>query len=159
MTEGVIVLPFFVIVLGALLYFHRVYVAKIESNVEVRTCAWQYATSGCEASELPETCQASAARASKSIASSVATPNSGSSSFGAGMQRANRLALAMIGLQDATDVIHEKKLRNPRVVGAKVSSRISLMCNEKNYTPFEIAEKAYCALAKEMGFSSCGKGD
>ena len=173
-AEGAIVLPLFVIVLASMIYLHHLYAAKLRSSRNARSCAWAYSVGGCTPAPLPLGCTATdMADHYTSIGSTMKGGNpfevktSGSpsqkeaqarSGLDKGLSGASRVGLALIGLEKGKTVIYATDVTRPSILGGgktTVAGDFSVMCNEKDMDPTDIAKAAFCALGKEMGFKGC----
>lgn len=171
MVEGVIVLPLFVIVLAAVIYFHRAYASKIDMGVKARSCAWSYAANGCQKKDLPKGCP---------VREIGDRPNSVSGMFGAdfkesfgldeseevvqeletqhgaldsALQGANAIGLGVLGLSEGIKVTPSTSIGKPSILGGgkySISGDYSVMCNERNRTVKDLAVGAYCSVSSSL---------
>lgn len=171
MVEGVIVLPLFVVVLAAVIYFHRAYASKIDMRVKARSCAWSYAANGCDKKFLPKGCP---------VSEIGDRPNTVSGMFGAdfkesfgldeskevvkeidaqhgaldsALQGANAIGLGILGLSEGIKTNPSTSIGKPSILGGgehSISGDYSVMCNERNRTVKELAVGAYCSLSSSL---------
>ena len=171
MVEGVIVLPFFVIVLAAIIFFHRAYATKIEMGVKARSCAWNYAVNGCQKKFLPDDCPVSkiggkaesvadlfggsfpdeeSMRKAKERRDSLSSQTSALDGM---LGSANTLGLTILGLNEGIRVAPESSVAKPSILGGgehSISANYSMMCNERNREFLEIAKSAYCDVSSAL---------
>ena len=173
LTEGVIVLPVFVLVLASVLYFHNLYAAKLDANVAARACAWDYAVKGCDpTSKKPKHCKVGKvtngfqALGGSTLNNSPFKDSSGGSGgqqetksdLELGLAGANRIGLGLMGLREGVVVSASRDLTKPSILGGgkkSVSSNYTVMCNEIERSPGELAIEGFCALGSEMNFPGC----
>lgn len=171
MVEGVIVLPLFVIVLAAVIYFHRAYASKIDMGVKARSCAWSYAANGCQKKDLPKGCP---------VSEIGDRPKSVSGLFGAdfkesfgldesekvvqeldaqhgaldsALQGANAIGLGVLQLSEGIKVTPSTSFGKPSILGGgthSISGDYSVMCNERNRTIKDLAVGAYCSVSSSL---------
>lgn len=173
-AEGAIVLPLFVIVLASLIYLHHLYAAKLTVSRKARACAWAYSVGGCTPAALPKGCKASdIADHYTSIGDTMKGGNpfevqtNGSASqkeaqarsgLDKGLAGASSIGLALIGLQKGKTASYSTDVQRPSILGGgktSVSGNYSVMCNEKDMKPLDVAKAALCALGEKMGFKGC----
>lgn len=180
MAEGVIVLPLFVITLASVLYFHHVYATKLKVSRDARACAWEYSLGGCEPTALPKGCKATDMRGVKDHKTIGDTMESGNpfdvktggsasqkqdqarSGLDKGLEGASTVGLALIGLQEGKTTSYSADVKRPSILGGgkkRVSSNYSVMCNEKEMDPIDVAKEALCALGRTMDFNGCDSGN
>ncbi len=178
MVEGIIVLPLFVITLASVIYFHSLYAAKLDMSRKARACAWEYSVRGCKPGLRPKKCNATDMQGSdqyETVGSKMTGGNpfdvkdSGSASqkraqtksgLDKGLEGASSVGLALIGLDKGITTSNATDVKRPSILGGgkrRVTSNYSVMCNEVEMKPFDIAKDALCALGKTMGFEGCEK--
>ncbi len=162
MAEGVIVLPFFVILLASIIYFHRAYATKISVNSKARSCAWSYAIDGCRKSSLPEGCPIGEIGGSRTLAKvfDVGIEDGSNddilretSAFGDALQGVNTVGLTLIGLDEGIVAKPGESVAIPSILGGgsrSISGNYSVMCNERKKKPSDIAVDAYCSISNRL---------
>lgn len=177
MAEGVIVLPFFIIVLAAIIYFHRAYATKISMNTKARSCAWSYAVNGCQ-KPLPDGCPVSTVGGESKEVTDVfgmdfknnfGTEESEKvirdiekqkSALDSTLHGVNLVGLTILGLSEGIKTSPSQAVQKPSILGGgthTISGDYSVMCNERNRTVKDLAIAAYCSLSNIM--PGCGKND
>lgn len=149
--EAVIMIPFFIIVWGLLLFAVDVYKHKIDAGMQARDCGWSFAQTGCET--LPPQCQAE-----------PGDPVAVDGGAGTGELESSMddlpLDIPIIGdvLNGIIDELfgelrvarHNEDVNRPQVLGATtVHTRgaFAIMCNERPTTVGEMALDMVCAIA------------
>lgn len=174
MAEGVVVLPVFVITLAAILYFHHLYVAKLERNMKARSCAWTYAVHGCDRAYLAEGCKVSEVTDGFDAIGEFITGKSPfeesqarersrqageeKSDLDKGLAGANQVGLSMLGLREGIQASYQREVARPSVLGggkASVSSNYTVMCNEKQRTPVDLVVDSFCAIGSQFDVPGC----
>jgi hypothetical protein len=164
MAEGVIVLPLFIIVLAAIMYFHNLYAAKLDNSVQARSCAWTYAVNGCEKKFLTKGCKAAEVSDGFDAIESAMGGNPFEEEHGKdrevdqALAGANRVGLALLGLREGVKTQHGSRVNKPSILGGgkvSVASNYTVMCNEREFTVGEIITEAYCSIAGTTGLLSC----
>ncbi len=162
MAEGVIVLPFFVILLASIIYFHRAYATKISVNSKARSCAWSYAIDGCRKSSLPDGCPIGEIGGSKTLEKvfDVGIEDGSNedvlretSAFGDALSGVNTVGLTLIGLDEGIVATPGQPVTIPSILGGgsrKIAGNYSVMCNEREKTPASIAKGAYCSISDKL---------
>lgn len=149
--EAVIMLPFFIIVWGLLLFAVDVYKHKIDAGIQARDCGWSYAQSGCET--VPPSCQ-------EAPGDPVAVSDVAGSGELASSVDDVPVSIPVIGdlLNGLVDTIfgemkraqHVNDVQRPQVLGAStVHTRgaFAIMCNERPRTIGEMARDMVCSIA------------
>lgn len=169
MIEATIMLPVFIIVLAAVLYFHRAYSAKLQSNVKARSCAWRYSVDGCQRSEMPKECNIEYVTdgytaigdvvSSDDFEDNVEASESRSTGDTArqGIAGANRIALAFLGLREGIVAQPTSDVQRPSLLGGglrRIGSDYSVMCNEREMKFLEILKYSYCGVGDDK-FPGC----
>lgn len=169
MVEGVIVLPLFVIVLAAVIYFHRAYATKISLGVKARSCAWQYSVNGCTRKSLPEGCPVSEIGApsdsgtafgdnfmeamtnkDKEMATEV---DEGRSKLDTVLGGANEVSLMVLQLSEGIVAKPSGSVQKPSILGGgthSLSANYSVMCNERRRTMGDLLKLAYCSIDSSL---------
>ena len=141
--EGAIVLPVFIACFAAVLHFHGVFSAQLHANVRARRCAWRDAVSGCSKSARVLGQPSSAGQEDRQgLLRRIRSD---------GLEGANRLALALIGMSEGIVAEPRVQVRRPSLFGggtATVRARVSLLCNEEDMDVIDLAMASYCALGK-----------
>ncbi|MCP4444075.1 MAG: hypothetical protein GY811_01855, partial [Myxococcales bacterium] len=168
MVEGVIVMPFFIIALAAVIHLHRSYSAKLDASVEVRSCAWQYAIAGCKRTQgefagcsfgslATEGAQLDGledhAELQSEAQQAFGDGENGGAGFASALESANGIGLVLLGLREGTVARASREVTAPSLLGGrtrKISGDYSVMCNEKKMAISDIAKEAYCALDEQM---------
>lgn len=149
--EALIMLPFFIMVWGLLLFTVDVYKHKIDAGIRARDCGWTFAQTGCET--VPASCQ-----------EEPGDPISTEDSVGSGELASSvddlPIDIPIIGdvLNGVVDTIfgelrrarHESTVQRPQVLGSTtVHTRgaFAIMCNERPRTIGEMATDMVCAVA------------
>jgi len=174
MVEGVVVMPFFILLLAAVMYFHHAFAAKMQSSVKARSCAWDYSLAGCVAkTSTLKGCHignlTSGADALQSIGSDSSVSKETKDAFGhssgngdgldGALAGANRVGLAMLGLREGVVSRPSTSVRVPSLLGGgtrRISGDYSVMCNERKMSFLEIGQEAYCALGDHSPMPGCG---
>jgi len=168
MVEGIIVLPVFVLLLAAMMYFGHAYRAKLDASVQARSCAWAYSLAGCVGkADLPEGCEVERIgdgddafesiednhqMGSESLAAFGRKGANGSPVDGA-LAGASSIGRALTGLREGVRSTPTRSVVIPSILGGgtrSVSANYSVMCNEREYSPSSLAIEAYCALSTSM---------
>jgi len=171
MVEGVIVLPVFVIVLAAIIYFHRAYATKINMNSKARSCAWSYAVNGCQASSRQEGCPISEIGGERSgifdgfgdsiedteqknrAAELAAKVKKETGALDNVLDGANTIGLAILGLGEGIEARPSASFARPSILGGgtrTIFGSYSVMCNEQKRSPADLANAAYCSVSKSL---------
>ena len=146
-----IMIPFFIIVWGLLLFAVDVYKHKIDAGLQARDCGWSFAQTGCET--LPPQC-----------AEEPGDPVAVDGGEGTGDLESSMdelpLDIPIIGdvLNGVIDTLfgelrvarHTEDVQRPQVLGATtVHTRgaFAIMCNERPRTVGEMALDMVCAIA------------
>ncbi len=164
MVEGIIVLPLFVIVLAAVIYFHRAYATKISLGIQARSCAWSYAVNGCQkefetvgcpVSRIGETENGSGFGANflpgmtTGTEAAVTNVDSGASAIDKELGTANEITLTVLQLSEGITVTPSGTVKQPSILGGgthTISSNYSVMCNERTRTIADLVAIAYCSI-------------
>jgi len=131
MTEAVVMLPFFVIVWGCVIYVSQLYEKGIETQAVARECAWRHAKDNCETETrcaIEGGLDPSRDYGSGDATSIEAAEGSG----GPGFLGAGFLTNILFGA-DATATATDST-RKPEVIGggdAALTGKMGLACNEK----------------------------
>lgn len=178
MVEATVMLPIFVVILAALIYFHRTDMAKLQNNNKARSCAWTYSINGCQRSQMPPECKIGPVRTGfSSIGDSLGNQDlkSATSAFGSagnasssgdpstvtnGIAGANRIALALLGLGEGIVAEPTKSVKRPSLFGGgakNIMSNYTVMCNERNMTIADILHASYCEIGNSL--PGCPKKD
>lgn len=175
MVEGVIVLPFLIVILAAVLHFHKSFSAKLEGSERARSCAWEYSLAGCKGfASLPKGCNVKRLTDGADALSGIgADPtigaeankafgkSSGGDAIAGGLAGTNRMGLALLGLREGVTARHSKDVVAPSLLGGgtrAISANYSVMCNEVEMGALEIAKSAYCALGSDGPMPGCEDG-
>lgn len=170
MVEGVVVLPFFIIVLATVIFLHRSYSAKLDASVQARKCAWAYSLGGCESKAGLEGCNLSNLRDQespfKSFDDDPILAAEGKKAFGTkrdtaidkGLKVANDVGLGLLGLRDGVTSQPTRTLDVPSLLGGgqkHVYGNYSVMCNEVPMGFLDIVKKMYCAIDEKIQGPGC----
>jgi hypothetical protein len=149
--EAVIMLPFFIIVWGLLLFAVDVYKHKLDAGLRARDCGWSYAQTGCQT--VPPQCQ-------EEPGDPVAVDGDDGSGDLASSVDELPLDIPIIGdlLNGIVDTLfgelrrsrHNNQVRRPRVLGettVQTRGAFAIMCNERPRTVGEMARDMVCAVA------------
>ena len=129
MTEAVIMLPFFVLVWGCIIYVSQLYEKGIETQAEARECGWRYAKDNCEGETR------CAVASGLDVTRDYGSGESGdidAAESGVGFLGDGFLTNILFGA-DATATA-EDTTPKPQVIGggdAQLRGRMGLACNEK----------------------------
>lgn len=169
MVEGVIVLPLFILCLAVLLHLHRSYGAKLDANLRARECAWAYSVAGCiKSTKLPEGCNIErldkrnpghGTSSLDGIGSDVGLAGSserrGERNADSGaLAGTSRIARTLLGMSAGITSRPSQRVKAPSILGGKtrqISVNYSVMCNERDMTPAELAKYAYCSFGDLKG--------
>lgn len=171
MVEGVVVLPFFIIALAAVIFLHRSFAAKLDASVQARSCAWAYSIGGCDSKAgLPEGCNLSSLHDQENPFTSFdddpVLAAEGQKAFGQnrdsaideGLSVANGVGLSLLGLRDGIASQPTRTLETPSLLGGgrrHVAGNYSVMCNEVPMGFLDIVKKMYCALDERVNVPGC----
>ena len=160
MAEGVIVLPIFVLTLAAIFHFHSLYAAKLDLSVKSRACAWNYSIHGCRAEFIPKGCKVDKVEGFKAMTSELDSGpfDASGSTTDKALAGANRVGLAIMGLREGIAATHTREINRPSILGGgkrSVSANYTVMCNERDLTPLELAKAAYCSLGTRFKPPGC----
>ncbi|MDQ3031030.1 MAG: hypothetical protein M3Y87_01330 [Myxococcota bacterium] len=147
--EAVIMLPFFIMVWGFLVFVMDVYRHKLDAGVRARDCGWSYAQTGCQT--VPPSCTAEPA--------DEIDVDGGESSSEITGALAGASEIPVIGgmLEGALQGIfgeiriarNDQEVQRPQVLGAstmQTSATFAIMCNERPRTVGEMALGIVCDL-------------
>jgi hypothetical protein len=156
MVEALVVLPVLIACFAALIFFFHLFSAKLEASRHARRCAWRHSLEGCDKSPPPR-CRIKARDAPRSRLGRGDARASPDSSALKGLEGANRLALALLGLSQG--IAAEPEIRAPRPLyfgggTTAIRSRYTVMCNERNMEVLDVAIEAYCRLGRDR-FLGC----
>lgn len=149
--EAAIMIPFFIIVWGLLLFAVDVYKHKIDAGMRARDCGWAFAQTGCET--LPPQC-----------AEEPGDPVAVDGGEGAGELESSMdelpLDIPVIGdvLNGVIDTLfgelrvarNTQSVQRPQVLGAttvQTRGAFAIMCNERPRTVGEMALDMVCSVA------------
>lgn len=149
--EAAIMIPFFIIVWGLLLFAVDVYKHKIDAGRQARDCGWAFAQTGCET--LPPQCE-------EEPGDPVAVEGGeGEGELESSMDELP-LDIPVIGdvLNGVIDTLfgelrvarHSEDVQRPQVLGAttvETRGAFAIMCNERPRTVGEMALDMVCAVA------------
>lgn len=149
--EAVIMLPFFIMVWGLLLFAVDVYKHKIDAGIRARDCGWTFAQTGCQT--VPPSCQ-------EEPGDPVSTEDAAGSSELASTVDDLPIDIPIIGdvLNGVVDTIfgelrrarHSEDVQRPQVLGSttvQTRGAFAIMCNERPRTVGEMALDMVCAVA------------
>jgi len=134
MTEGVIILPFLIIVFGCIYWVHARYMKRIQVGIEARACAWAYVNNACEG-DPPAGCKIDPGA---TMTNDDFTAELGESGTSAIEELRNAVGIlgpvldAVFGRDITTTV--QAEVPRPQVIGGgsrKVIAQYALVCNEK----------------------------
>jgi hypothetical protein len=150
-AEAVIMLPFFIIVWGLIIYVHDYYSRRITLGQQSKSCSWQYSNDGCQ--RMPAGCERFSVRAAGDF-SADELPDGGGSALQqfANLPIVRGILTLVLGKNAVVDASAE--VAKPGVLGggrAPMRSRHSVMCNEIPRTPGDIARDAFCRLTHLCG--------
>lgn len=147
-TEAVIMLPFFFIVFGLLLFVTRAYVSKSAVDSRARTCMWQHVFAGC--GEPIPGCNI---RDNPALVGAV--PQQAASLL---PTVSGHLAALNVDVDEIFgqwfapffDVDGESRVSRPTIMGGgrqRVATTLTSSCNERprNLTIYEVGEIALCS--------------
>jgi hypothetical protein len=131
MTEAVIMLPFFILVWGCIIYVSQLYEKGIETQAVARECAWRHAKDNCEGEE--------SARCSIGPGLDVGRDYGEGDSSGIDAAESE---LGFLGDGFLTNLLFGRDItatatdttRKPEVIGggdAEIEQKMGLACNEK----------------------------
>jgi len=130
MTEAVVMLPFFVIVWGCVIYVSQLYEKGIETQAVARECAWRHAKDNCETETR---CAIEPGLDPHDYGSGdAASIEAAEGPGGPGFLGEGFLTDILFG-KDATATATDST-RKPEVIGggdAQLSGKMGLACNEK----------------------------
>lgn len=149
--EAVIMIPFFIIVWGLLLFAVDVYKHKIDAGLRARDCGWAFAQTGCQT--LPPQC-----------AEEPGDPVAVDGGAGTGELESSLdelpIDIPIIGdvLNGVIDTLfgdlrvarHSASVQRPNVLGAttvQTRGAFAVMCNERPRTVGEMALDMVCSVA------------
>lgn len=150
-TEAVIMLPFFILIWGGLLWIVQAYNAKIRAGILARDCGWTYAQSGCD--EVPPQCSETPVDIGAADGGDSSTRSELTSALDStGIPILGGLISGIFGnLQLATRYYDVSR---PRVVGGgqfRATGQFAILCNERPRTIGEIAMDVLCDAAGGFG--------
>ena len=153
MAEGVIVLPVFIMTLAAIIYFHKVYAAKLERSTQARSCAWTYAVNGCV--KVPAGCPMAKVKGFKPIGDTVSPEAlaAAKKETDGTLDTISDVGLVLLQLDQGVTSTPSSSVERPSILGggtATVYGDYTVMCNEKKMTLKSIAEDAYCGIDKKV---------
>ncbi len=164
MIEGVIVMPLFIAVLAAIVHLHSSYAAKLDANVQARSCAWAYSIAGCTGkTSLPKGCNVEGLGDGKnglrSIGSAVGmsgTPGRRAGALGTdgALAGASHVGVTLLGLREGIVAKPHRTVSVPSILGGgkrAITGNYSVMCNEREMTSLELAKYAYCSFGDLPG--------
>jgi hypothetical protein len=143
-AEAVIMMPFFIIVLGCIIYSHAYYSQRIALSAHVKSCAWQYADSGCQ--QLQGDCAGFVTAHAGNELGAADLPDGSALDALRSLRFVGPILNIVLGQNSIVDR-HETVTR-PAVLGGgarDVYSIHSVMCNEVPKTPGQIVHDAFCA--------------
>lgn len=150
-TEAVIMLPFFILVWGSLLWIVQSYNARIRANILARDCGWSYAQSGCD--EVPAQCSEAPTDIGAADGGDSSTRGTLTSSIDStGIPILSGLISGIFGnLQLAR---HYTNVNRPEVVGGgsyRATGQFAILCNERPRAIGEVAQDVLCDAAGSFG--------
>lgn len=161
MAEGVIVLPVFILILAAILHFHRAYSKKLALNEEARACAWKYAVDGCKSSALEKQCKVTRGEVEALGAIQGNQANSAMSEMAEAAGTMSKIGGRVIGLTEPFTTHADGESVRASLLGGgtmKLRSRYTLMCNERGGTPASMLHKWLCGISQGK-MLSCDASD
>jgi hypothetical protein len=147
MTEAVVMLPFFILVWGCIIYVSQLYEKGIETQATARECAWRHAKDNCEGDS--RCAIAGGLDPSRDYGSGDASAiESAEGSGGPGFLGDGFLTNILFGA-DIT-ATSESTTRKPELIGggdAQIVGKVGLACNEKPRGDLgEVISSAWSAL-------------
>ncbi len=143
-VEAVIMIPFFVLVWGFLIYAVQVYADGIRAGVRARDCAWTYAQTGCDS--VPAQCQSEPADGEVIDAGA----ESGVSELLTNMREIPVVGGLLETIFGRLVVgVHNEEVTRPNILGGggvQVQRSFAVMCNERPRTIGEIAQDIACGF-------------
>lgn len=151
--EAVIMLPFFIIVWGLLLFAVDVYQHKINAGLQARDCGWSFAQTGCET--LPPSCSEEPVdefdTGDSASSSEITTALSGASEIPV---VGDLLTGALQGIFGKLRIAEtELDVQRPQVLGATTvhtTGSFAIMCNERPRTIGEMAVEMVCGIVPDF---------
>ena len=144
--EAVVMMPFFIIVWGCIVYVHNYFEADRALSTRTRACMWQYASDGC--GRLPVECQhLVVARAG--VIDTAEIPDASSYEAFAELPFVRALTHAVIG--SYWSVSSRSRVQRPPILGGAttaVHSMYALPCNAVPESPSRVAREALCRVTR-----------
>lgn len=132
MTEAVIMLPFFIIVWGCVIYVQQLYTKGIQTQAVARECAWRHAKDNCEGDTRCSIEPGLDPSRDYGSGDSSAIDAAEGSSSGLGFLGDGFLTNILFGADITASATGST--RKPEVIGggdANLTGRMGLACNEK----------------------------
>lgn len=146
-AEAVVMLPFFILVWGLILYVHSYYSRRITLGQQSKSCSWQYSNSGCQT--VPDGCQRFAVSARGDFDSRDLGGERGSD-FQEFISEVGSFVGRIVLGQNAV-VNASAEVAKPQVIGggrAQLRTQHAVMCNEVPTDPARIARNAFCRISR-----------
>lgn len=131
MVEAVVMLPFFLLLFGLVLYVYREHEGRISASADARNCAWTYSANNCEG-PLPPGCRTAGSIRSEEIqAADVADGSDSILGALSGIPFVGMVIDAVFGTSHR--FAGARTFERPKVMGGgerTVSRNYTMMCNE-----------------------------
>jgi hypothetical protein len=156
----VIALPFFVLVLVLIFHVRREFLAAQVVSTRARTCAWVYASNGCD--RVPPGCEGLVRTREGSASVGETLRNGVKGALAEGGNDSGVLARIVTklvadalsrGFRRSADSSAELAITDPAILGGRarlVTARQSMACNLESQTPQEVLEDAADVLWHDL---------
>jgi len=144
-AEAVIIVPFFVIVWGCIVYVHDFYSARIALTQKVKSCAWQYSNNACE--QIPAGCSRFDLHQASDLSSGDLPEGGNILEQFANLPVVSGIVRVVLGTN--AEARGSGNVARPPVIGggsSGIASRHSIMCNEVPQSPADLARRMFCNL-------------